>query len=326
MPRGARLDAPGTLHHVIVRGIEKRRIVDDVADRKNFVKRLAELSAETKTNIYAWALMTNHAHMLLRSSEIGLSGFMRRLLTGYAISYNRRHRRWGHLFQNRYKSIVCDEDAYFTELVRYIHLNPLRAKLVKSLAQLDRYRWSGHGVIVGKIQYNWQNRDEVLKWFGKKQGEAKNAYRNYVKKGIAKGRRPELVGGGLIRSLGGWSAVKALRRSGDRELSDGRILGSGEFVERIIKEAETQIKYQLPLLEHHHKIDEFITEICQAENVSIEELKGGSRRKEISRVRAGIAIGLVKTQGVALAEVARQLGVSATSISKIIKRAVNKLL
>jgi len=224
MPRGARLDAPGTLHHVIVRGIEKRRIVDDVADRKNFVKRLGELSAETKTNIYAWALMTNHAHMLLRSSEIGLSGFMRRLLTGYAISYNRRHRRWGHLFQNRYKSIVCDEDAYFTELVRYIHLNPLRAKLVKSLAQLDRYRWSGHGVIVGKIQYNWQNRDEVLKWFGKKQGEAKNAYRNYVKKGIAKGRRPELVGGGLIRSLGGWSAVKALRRSGDRELSDGREL------------------------------------------------------------------------------------------------------
>jgi len=326
MPRGARLDAPGTLHHVIVRGIEKRRIVDDVADRKNFVKRLGELSAETKTNIYAWALMTNHAHMLLRSSEIGLSGFMRRLLTGYAISYNRRHRRWGHLFQNRYKSIVCDEDAYFTELVRYIHLNPLRAKLVKSLAQLDRYRWSGHGVIVGKIQYNWQNRDEVLKWFGKKQGEAKNAYRNYVKKGIAKGRRPELVGGGLIRSLGGWSAVKALRRSGDRELSDGRILGSGEFVERIIKEAETQIKYQLPLLEHHHKIDEFITEICQAENVSIEELKGGSRRKEISRVRAGIAIGLVKTQGVALAEVARQLGVSTTAISKIIKRAVNKLL
>jgi putative transposase len=322
MPRGARLDAPGTLHHVIIRGIEKRRIVNDVADRKNFVKRLGGLSAETKTNIYAWALMTNHAHMLLRSSEIGLSTFMRRLLTGYAISYNQRHFRWGHLFQNRYKSIVCDEDAYFTELVRYIHLNPLRAKLVKSLTQLDRYRWSGHGVILGKIEYNWQNRDDVLKWFGKKEGEAKNAYRNYVEKGIAKGRRPELVGGGLIRSLGGWSAVKALRRSGDRELSDGRILGRGEFVERIIKEAETQIKYQLPLLERHHKIDEFITEICQDENVSIEELKGGSRRREVSRVRALIAIGLVKNQGVALAEVARQLGVSTTAISKIIKRAV----
>jgi len=82
----------------MVRGIEKRRIVNDVVDRKNFVKRLGELSAGTNTSIYAWALMTNHEHILLRSSEIGLSGFMRRFLTGYAISYNRRHRRWGHLF------------------------------------------------------------------------------------------------------------------------------------------------------------------------------------------------------------------------------------
>ena len=93
MPRGVRLDAPGTLHHMIVRGIERRRIVNDVADRENFVKRLAELSADTKTTIYAWAIMTNHAHILLRSSDMGLSGLMRRLLTGYAVSYNRRHRR-----------------------------------------------------------------------------------------------------------------------------------------------------------------------------------------------------------------------------------------
>ena len=105
MPRKARLDAPGTLHHVIVRGIEKRRIVYDVADRKNFINRLGELSPGTKTSIYAWALMTNHSHILLRSSKTGLSGFMGRLLTGYAVSYNRRHHRWGYLFQNRYKCL-----------------------------------------------------------------------------------------------------------------------------------------------------------------------------------------------------------------------------
>jgi len=81
----------------MIRGINKRRIVNDVADRKNFVKRLGELAAGTNTSLYAWALMTNHAHVLLRSAQIGLSGFMRRLLTGYAISYNRRHRRRGHL-------------------------------------------------------------------------------------------------------------------------------------------------------------------------------------------------------------------------------------
>ena len=321
MPRRARLDAPGTLHHVMVRGIDRRRIVNDVADRKNFVKRMGELAAGTKTTIYGWALLTNHAHILLRSSEIGLSGYMRRLLTGYAISYNRRHRRWGHLFQNRYKSIICDEDAYFTELVRYIHLNPLRAKLVKSLDKLDRYRWSGHGVLMGKVNNEWQDRDYVLKWFGQKEAEAKKAYRNYVKKGIDEGRRPELVGGGLIRSLGGWSAVKALRRSGDRELSDDRILGSGEFVERIIKEAEAKIRYQFRVKEHPEKIDEFIAKVCKNKNVSIEELKAGSRRKEASRVRARIAIGLVKTHGVSLAEAARQLGVSTSAVSRIITRA-----
>lgn len=321
MPRRARLDAPGTLHHVMVRGIERRRIVNDVSDRKNFVERLGRLAACTKTTIYAWALLTNHAHILLRSSEIGLSGFMRRLLTGYAISYNRRHRRWGHLFQNRYKSIICDEDAYFTELVRYIHLNPLRAKLAKSLAQLDRYRWCGHGVLMGKIQNEWQDRDYVLRWFGQKQGDAKKAYGSYVAKGIDQGRRPELVGGGLIRSLGGWSAVKAMRRSEDRELSDDRILGSGEFVERIIKEAEAKIKYQLPVKEQDQKIDEFLAKLCKNEKVSIEELRSGSRCKEVSGVRALIAIELVKKQGVALAEVARRVGVSTAAVSKIIKRA-----
>jgi len=321
MPRQARLDAPGTLHHVMVRGIEKRRIVNDIADRKKFVRRLGELAVSTKTKIYAWALMNNHAHILLRSSEVGLSAFMRRLLTGYAIFYNRRHGRWGYLFQNRYKSIICDEDAYFKKLVRYIHLNPLRAKLVKNLEQLERHRWCGHGALMGIIENEWQDRDYVLSWFGQKESEAQEVYRTYVQKGINEGRRPELVGGGLIRSLGGWSAVKAMRRSGDRELSDERILGSGEFVERIIKEAEARIRYQLPVKEAHQKTDKFIADRCKKEKVSIEELRSGSRRKEVSEVRARIAIGLVKTHGVALAEVARRVGVSTSAVSKIIKRA-----
>ena len=321
MPRRARLDAPGTLHHVMVRGIERRRIVNDVADRKNLIERLGKISVDSKTPIYAWAIMTNHAHILLRSSEMGISGFMRRLLTGYAVYYNRRHRRWGHLFQNRYKSIVCDEDAYFTELVRYIHLNPLRAKLVKNLSQLDRYRWSGHGVLMGRLENDWQDRGYVLKWFGKTEGEAKEAYRNYVKKAVDEGRRPELVGGGLIRSLGGWPAVKAIRRSGERELSDDRILGSGKFVERIIKEAETRIKYQLPAKDNHQKIDELIGTLCKNGKVSIEELTGGSRRRQVTKVRKLIAIELVKGHGIALSEIARRVGVSTSAISKIINRA-----
>ena len=131
-----------------------------------------------------------------------------------------------------------------------------------------------------------------------------------------------IVAGGIYFKIGTnrLSAVKAMRRSGDRELSDDRILGSGEFVEQIIKEAEGKVKYQLPVKEHGQKINEFISKICKNEKVSIEELKAGSRRKGASEVRSQIAIGLVKTYGVALAEVARRLGVSTSAISKIIKR------
>jgi len=132
------------LHHAIVRGTEQGRIVADRKDRENFVERLGEVARATGTTIYAWALLPNHAHLLVRSGAQGLPPFMRRLLTDYAMSDNRPHCPYGHVFQNRYKSIVCDEDAYFRELVRYIHLNPLRAKLVLDLAQLDRYPWCGH--------------------------------------------------------------------------------------------------------------------------------------------------------------------------------------
>jgi len=106
MPLQACLDSPGTFHHVIIRAIEKRRIVDNVKDQEDFVSRLGGIVKETKTAIYAWALMTNHAHILLRSGTDGILKFMRRFLTGYAITYNLRHNRHGHLFQNRYKSIT----------------------------------------------------------------------------------------------------------------------------------------------------------------------------------------------------------------------------
>ena len=141
MPRQARLDTPGTFHHIIVRGIEKKQIVDDDKDRESFTDRMGSLALETDTAIYAWALMDNHAHIFLQSGPPGLSKYMRRFLTGYAVFYNRRHGRHGHLFQNRYKSIVVEEDAYFQELVRYIHLNPLRAGVIDSIYKLERYRW-----------------------------------------------------------------------------------------------------------------------------------------------------------------------------------------
>jgi REP element-mobilizing transposase RayT len=126
MPRSARLDVPCILQHVIVRGIEKRDIFLDDRDREFFANRLSSLLKETEVRCFAWSILSNHFHLLLMPMRSTLASFMRRLLTGYAVYFNRQHSRSGHLFQNRYKSIVCEEEPYLLELVRYIHLNPLR--------------------------------------------------------------------------------------------------------------------------------------------------------------------------------------------------------
>ena len=320
MPRGARLDTPGTLHHVIVRGIERRNIVDDDLDRENLVSRIGRVADETQTAIYAWALMSNHAHMLMRSGTSGVALFMHRILTGHAVTYNRRHRRYGHLFQNRYKSIICEEDAYFTELVRYIHLNPLRAGLVASLTQLDRYPWCGHAVVLGWRDHFWQDRDYLLKWFGKRVGPAKKAYRAFVENGIPQGQRPELVGGGLIRSLGGWSAVKSIRRSGVEEKGDARILGSSEFVNQVLDEAERHVKHQLAGEDLIGAARSIIRSGCNEHHVSTKLLTSGNRRQAVSNLRKHLTLKLVNKLGLSLAETGRQLGLTTSGVAQILRR------
>jgi REP element-mobilizing transposase RayT len=213
----------------MVRGIERGLIVIDDEDRHSFIKLLGKAAVATGTTIYAWALMSNHAHILLKSGNAGLSKFMRKFLTGYATQFNGRHHRRGHLFQNRYKSIVCEEDTYFLKLVSYIHLNLLRTSLVKSLEELDHYPWSGHALILKHLDHDWQDRDYVLQYFGDREGLAKQAYREFMREQSDLGTQPELTGGGLIRSSGGWSEVLSMRQRGERQFSDERILGSGQF-------------------------------------------------------------------------------------------------
>jgi len=141
----------------MVRGIETGLIVMDDEDRHSFTNLLGKAAVATGTTIYAWALMSNHAHILMKSGKAGLSTFMRKFLTGYAMQFNGRHHRHGHLFQNRYKSIVCEEHTYFLKLVSYIHLNPLRAGLVRSVDELEHYPWSGHAVIMKHFDHDWQD-------------------------------------------------------------------------------------------------------------------------------------------------------------------------
>jgi hypothetical protein len=246
---------------------------------------------------------------------------MRRLLTGYAITFNRRHDRHGHLFENRYKSIVCDEDSYFQELVRYIHLNPLRAGLCLDLTELSQYPWCGHSVISGKLQYPWQDRQYVLSWFGPEENNALAAYRRFVQEGVAQGRRPELVGGGLIRTLGGWAEVKAVRSRGERVLADPRILGAGPFVEQLLIRDEGRLRRTHAGAERGKEIEELIRRTCTSAGVDLGELQFGGRRRSVAKVRATLAWHLVSDYGITLADAARRLGVSTSGIAKVLGRA-----
>ena len=231
MPRGPRLDAPGALHHVMARGVDGALIFRDDRDQTDFVARLEELSAGGGLLIYAWAFVANHVHLLVRTGACPLSSSMRSLLTGYAGYFNRRHRRRGHLFQGRFKSIVCEAETYFLELVRYIHLNPLRAGLVSNLQTLERHPFTGHSSLLGYLHRPWQATDAVLSQFGPTPAAARSHYRRYVAAGVPLGRRPELIGGGLVRSVGGWEAAREVRRGREAFVSDERVLGSSKFVE-----------------------------------------------------------------------------------------------
>ena len=164
MPRQARLDVPGVLQHVIARGIERTDIFRDDDDRQRFVTRFSTLLTETNTECFAWALVPNHFHLLLRPTQIPLSSFMRRLMTGYAVTFNLRHGRSGHVFQNRYKSIVCEEEEYLLALVRYIGLNPLRARLVSNLEAIRQIRVmpDGERALCGEPKIDYSTLPDIV--------------------------------------------------------------------------------------------------------------------------------------------------------------------
>jgi len=308
MPRHARLDAPGTLHHVMARGIDGTDIFVDAADRTKFLGIVEEVVDKTGTRIPAWSIMSTHFHLLVLSGPSGLPSFMRKLMTRYAVYFNRRHHRTGHLFQNRYKSVVCEEEPYFLELVRYIHLNPLRAGVVTSLADLDVYPWCGHSVIMGRTKRPWQDRMRVTAHFSTNASQGIRLYRAFLDEGKDQGERPELTGGGLRRSHG------EIPPKGGRVAFDTRVLGSSDFVTTILKEAG---KLPRPMVDK----DAVIDRICAELGVPAGQVRNGSRRRPSSEARARIIEELVYGSGVSLTEVARLVGISPSGASNVLKRA-----
>jgi hypothetical protein len=222
---------------------------------------------------------------------------MRRLLTGYVVNFNRRHRRVGHLFQNRYKSIVVEEDPYLLEVVRYLHLNPLRAQVVPNLRALTRYPWSGHSVLLGTVSRPWQDTRTILAQFGPRIGRARHAYRAFVAAGRPEGRRREFQGGGLVRSAGGWAAVRALRQRGAPTVADARILGSGAFVTRLLGEAAERERATLRLARTVIGLARLAQRLTTWTGVPLPDLRSGRRTRPIVRGRRLLCQAAVKHLG-----------------------------
>lgn len=311
MPRTARLDIPGLLQHVIVRGIEKRDIFFTDDDRLLFVDRLSALLKKTKTRCYAWALMSNHFHLLLMPTSCTLSSFMRSLLTSYAVNFNRTHKRTGHLFQNRYKSIVCEEEPYLLELVRYIHLNPLRAGLVKDITELDLYPWCGHAVLMGNNQMEGQVLPEILSRFGKNVRKGRTAYRDFIADGIKAGQRDDLVGGGLKRS-------KAGQNNGEKEWGtfDERILGSGDFVDCLQQNETLRDRLPSPTI----TLPELIRRVCALFNLQPETIARPGRSRLVAEARGITAYFAVAELGLKGIEVGKAIKLTSSGVTIAVRR------
>jgi hypothetical protein len=171
---------------------------------------------------------------------------------------------------------------------------------------------------MGMNECDWQDAEYVLEYFGNRAGSARKAYLEFVEQEYTLGRQPELTGGGLIRSAGGWSEVLSMRRRGDRQFSDERILGSGEFAQEMIDEADALVKEKMPLARRLFDVSEIVERSCESHGVTRQSLEGGCRRKECSKVRKELVMKLVFELGLTYAETAPLLGISASAVSKIV--------
>jgi REP element-mobilizing transposase RayT len=177
MSRAWRIEYQGAYYHLLSRGNERRDIFINEMDRIVFLNTVGEMSERFEMDVYAYVLMDNHYHLLVRTRQANLKKAMHWFGTAYTQRYNRRHFRSGHLFQGRYKSIIVQNDAYLLQLSYYIHRNPLRAGTVKRLAD---YRWSSYRFYgYGRRAPDWLSSELVLSHFKGEQDRHKN-YREKI--------------------------------------------------------------------------------------------------------------------------------------------------
>lgn len=288
MARRPRIHLDGGLYHVIFRGNGGEPVFFTDDDRFRFYLLLQEGTCRFGYHIHAFCLMTNHIHLALQVSDIPLSRGMQNLSFRYTRWINWRKKRTGHLFQGRYKAVLIDSDDYLLELVRYIHLNPVRAGMVEVAEQ---HPWSGHLAYLGKENLPWLTTGPVLEQFGRTVAKGRTGYKNFVLDGLGEAHRPEFHGKGEV---------------------DSRLLGSDSFVDKCLSDLEER-----PLHLTAHNI---ITKVCRAYAIEETELKTHSQGRIVSEARAVVGW-LARELGCAtLSEMARLVNRDVGSVSSAVRR------
>lgn len=315
-----RLHIPGGIYHTIGRGLESRNIFDSSEDKRDFLHRLETNLGQFRAQCLAWVLMSNHYHLLIRVSDIPLSKLMAPVLTGFAGNYNRRKERNGYVFQNRFQSILCGEESYFLELVRYIHLNPLRAGILNSIEELDKYAWTGHAAMMGVYHCDFLSTDEVLNHFGDKLKSARRKYRQFLGRGLDSKTYQDYSGGGIVRSYEGWEELAKLRRKHIVCIGDERILGSSDFVEAALSQDKISTQKHTLRLRQGWNFNLLHQKICQLFAVAEEDLYKKARSNNTSDAKTLLCYWAVEELGMPVAKVSCLLDMSQQAVSKRVKK------
>jgi len=249
MARKPRVHFPGALYHVIARGNQGQTTFREDEDYKLYLKFLFEYKDYFDFLLHAYVLMPNHIHLLIEMGEINLSKLMHRLQFRYTRNFNLKYRTWGHLFQGRYKAILCDKDRYFIELSAYIHLNPVRAGLVKEPAN---YPWSSYPSYLGRDKPLIADIDHVLGQFSDNKGVARRKYAIYVRDRLVQGHRDDFY-----------------------EAKDQRFLGDEGYLE----EVERHINQALPFT-YEMGLEEIVVQVGSALKIPIDLLYSSSRSRQ----------------------------------------------
>jgi REP element-mobilizing transposase RayT len=292
MPRKPRIHFPGAVYHVILRGNAGQPVFFDDADRYRFYLLLQEGIERFGYRVHAFCCMTNHVHTALQVSNVSLSRIMQNLALRYTAWINRKNRRTGHLFQGRYKAILLDADSYLLELVRYIHLNPVRAHLVK---HPDEYIWSGQRAYLGKEEIPWLTTEWVLSLFSSEISVARKAYDEYVLEGMHEPRRREFHFGSV----------------------ECRILGDDRFADEALMKANQRLQPA--------SLEKILDEVCQGYGLSRSELAAAGKSRPQAEARAVSALLVRESANCTLTELGRFMNREVAALSQAARRLSEQL-